>query len=323
MQPYEQLEKDFGEWAQVPNVVACASGTAALHLALEALDLPKGSKVLMPDYTMIACARAVTLAGLEPIFVDCGDDLLMDPDLLRHARYPNVQAIMVVHVYGRICDMDRICAYAKAAKLPVIEDCAESHGARHRWLTAARCWSFYRNKIVHGEEGGAVSFTSPRQAAHAKQLRSLGFTEAHDYEHIPRGHNYRLSNVHAQLVRDSLCNVASEVQARRQVEALYNLYCPTDWKLPHRDAPWVYDLRVPRLIKPRQSKVIAALHKVGIAARHGFKPMSCQDEYKDHECVSKGNAYQYSREVLYLPLTPDMTESRVQLAFDTIHRSLC
>ena len=111
MQPHERLELEFADWAGVKNVVACSSGTAALHLALEALELPRGAKVLVPDFTMVACARAVTLAGLVPVFVDCGEDMLISIDQLEQAVYKlngEAHAIMPVHVYGRRCHMAAI-----------------------------------------------------------------------------------------------------------------------------------------------------------------------------------------------------------------------
>src|SRR5262245_15578515 len=104
MEAYQELEQALGRWVGNPNVVVCSSGTAALHLALEALPIPKGSLVLVPDFTMIACARAVTLAGLTPNFIDCGDDLLMDPTAAFLAAPADARAIMPVHVYGRRCN---------------------------------------------------------------------------------------------------------------------------------------------------------------------------------------------------------------------------
>lgn len=335
MEAYEHLEQEFGRWTGVENVVACASGTAALHLALEALQLPPGSKVIVPDYTMIACARAVTLANLTPVFVDCGKDLLMDPDLvdglLENDRllkdfteedYEGVKAIMAVHVYGRRCNMEAIHELAGKYDLTVVEDMAEAHGVRPHPETDAACWSFYKNKIVAGEEGGAVAFKSTWHQTLAQSLRCLGFTAKHDFRHGPRGHNYRMSNAHARLIIDSLRQVTRNLERRRRQEAAYDSLCPSEWRMPPRDAPWVYDLRIPGLDSDRQDAIVAALNQQGVAARHGFKRMTCQEEYFVPG-MGFTEAAKASREVIYLPLDNREINGHFGVeAFKTIRREL-
>lgn len=334
MESYERFEKEWARWAGVENVVACSSGTAALHLALEALRLPQGSEVILPDYTMVACARAVTLAGLVPVFIDCGKDLLIDPELISQYvdKHPSKWlkqpvAIMPVHVYGRSCNMPAIHDIAAKYDLAVIEDLAEAHGIPPHPNTDAACWSFYKNKIVAGEEGGAISFTGGREPEYAlaKKLRSLGFTEEHDYTHIPRGHNYRMSNSHAKIILDSTTNrwgclqdATANLGHRREVEGWYDKFCPQEWCQPKRDAVWVYDLRISNLLY-LQRPVIEALRNVGIAARYGFKPMSTQEEYKTCRKVGGNEALSASKEVIYLPVQPGITTpDKCREAFDII-----
>jgi perosamine synthetase len=319
VEAYQELEQRFGEWAGVRNVVGCNSGTAALHLALEALKLPSGSEVVVPDFTMVACARAVTLAGLVPVFVDCGDDLLIRPDLIREAITPRAGAIMAVHVYGRRCDM---AAIHRGNAHYVVEDLAEAHGVSPHPETDAACFSFYRNKIIAGEEGGAVAFREPEKATLARSLRSLGFTDAHDFTHIPRAHNYRLANSLASLILASLSNVEANIARRREIEGWYDAACPAEWRMPRRDAVWCYDLRIPGLTAERQTRIVRALQAAGIAARHGFKPMFSQEEYKGCRYVGAGNSVRLSREVLYLPLLPDVTREQAARAFAVVRENL-
>ena len=326
-QPYEQLERDFGRWAGVENVVACSSGTAALHLALEALRLPPGSEVIVPDYGMIACPRAVTLAGLLPVFVDCRDDLLMDlsdmEDFLAATQDNELPAaIILVHVYGRTIDWKRFhqIVSRQAPGRLIIEDMAEAHGAKiNTRRTDAAAWSFYKNKIVAGEEGGAVAFRDPKHAAHARELRTLGFTERHDFIHTPRGHNYRMSNAHATLILDSLKNVEASVGTRRINEAEYDDVCPQEWRMPPRQAPWVYDIRIPGMSHETQRRIVTNLNAAGIAARHGFRPMSEQPEYRYCRVIGKRNASRIASEVFYLPLLP---AADPELAFSIICKSI-
>lgn len=327
MQPFQQLEVEIGKWANVENVVACSSGSAALHLALESMQLPPGSEVLIPDFTMIACARAVTLAGLVPVFVDCNNGLLMDPYLVQEAFDTETGirpvATMAVHIYGRRCDMDAIEEWTKVVNdAVVIEDMAELHGVNQHHQTDAAAWSFYANKCVAGSEGGVVAFRDPAHAALARSLRSLGFTDAHDFAHNPRGHNYRMSNVHAELIRQSLARVETNLALRRQIEGLYDAHCPDEWKMPKRDVVWVYDLKIPGLTRERQSVIVRSLNAAGIAARHSFLPMSCQEEYRSCRTVGRGNALRLSNQVFYLPVQPGVTtEKTAREAFEIIRRA--
>lgn len=356
MQPHEQLERELAAWitrtglpCDPGQVVSCSSGTAALHLALEALGLPAGSGVLVPDYTMVACARAVTLAGLTPVFVDCDERLLMRPVLLgleNGGVGRDVGAVMPVHVYGRRVDMDVLIwdlGRYMDRWLPIVEDLAEAHGVPPHPKTDAACWSFYKNKIVAGEEGGAVMFKDPAHAALARELRCLGFGPLHDFRHRPRGHNYRLAPSLAERVLSSLrrwdtrmrtngipVDQYTPIQQRRLIEGWYDEECPVEWRMPPRDAPWVYDLRVPGLTRGEMWRVVCELNKEGVEARMGFCPMRFQQEYQncrfvtderpgDAGWLASGWAYD---EVLYLPLAPGLvTRESVGRSFEVI-RSL-
>lgn len=312
MELYQQLEKEFGEWAGVKNVVVCSSGTAALHLALEALQLPQGSEVLVPDFTMIACPRAVAMASLVPVFIDCTDNLLMDTWLTTEGINEKTSAIMPVHIYGRQCLMEAIHKIAAKWNLKVVEDLAEAHGVRPHPESAAACWSFYKNKIIAGEEGGAVAFRDPEVAEIARSLRNLGFTDAHDFNHIPRGHNYRLANCLADRVLHSLEVGKGNLAKRRIIEQWYDTWCPLDWRMPKRDVPWVYDIRIGGMTEEKQGRLVRRLNQLGVEARHAFKSMSVQEEFADCRVEGNGNANRLSREVIYLPIQPEMTEGRTK-----------
>lgn len=346
METYQLLEREWAEFNELEPecMVVCSSGTAALHLALEAMRLPKGSSVLVPEFTMVACARSVTLADLTPRFVDCRkDNLLLDIKKAAEAIENGdglVSAIMPVHVYGRQCNMDEISVFSEYYGLAVVEDLAEAHGIRPHKNSDAACWSFYKNKIVAGEEGGAVWFQEAELADYARRLRSLGFTDAHDFTHLPRGHNYRMANVLACVIREGyngLRHYPYRIETRRQIEEWYNTRCNPSWKMPHRQAPWVYDLRIPGLLLNRKFGVdflVSSLHESGIEARHGFKPMSWQPEYaimsEDKEGVQEivggklpWEAAKAASEVLYLPMQPGVvTEEYTEKAFEVIRKCM-
>jgi perosamine synthetase len=230
---------------------------------------------------------------------------------------------MIVHVYGRIVDMERVHRVAERYNLLVVEDMAEAHGAKPHPKTHAVCHSFFKNKIIAGQEGGAVWFRNPMHATLARQLRNLGFTDAHDFRHIARGHNYRMSNAHAELVLESLAKYPDNLRERRRLEALHDTLCPADWKMPPRDAPWVMDFRVPGMREITQDRLVQILNSEGVAARHCFRPMHEQEEYRSCRVVGNGNAARLAREVIYLPLTPgQVTDESVRRAWQIIGRVL-
>lgn len=314
MQMYEILEKELAEWIGVTDVVACSSGTAALHLAFECLQLPLGSEVIVPDFCMVACARAVSMAGLVPVFADCGQDGNIDPEEVEKLITDKTKAILVVHTYGRTCEMETLISIADGQdrELLIVEDMAEVHGIQPQDYSVAACWSFYRNKIVGGEEGGAVCFPGmnvgegPRLA---RSLRSQGFTESHDFQHNPRGCNYRLANCLAEKVLNSLAVYDRSIKRRREIEKIYNQRVPHHWQRPPREIPWVYDLRIPGMSSEIQNKVLWGLKQIGIEARYAFKPMHSQMEYRNHRASCRADptcrslAEVLSREAIYLPLS--------------------
>lgn len=333
MQAYERLECDLARWAGFApeQVVACSSGTAALHLAIEGMKIPQGTRCLVPDYTMIACPRAITLAGLIPTFVDCKEDLTIDPEKLpepeeicrRNAEYILDEScvVMPVHVYGRSCDMPAIADYAGKYYLRVIEDLAEAHGLPPHPNTDAACWSFYRNKIVAGEEGGAVAFKDRTHAQRARMLRSLGFTADHDYTHVPRGHNYRLANCLAELILTSLASVNENTYRRWVSSKVWDSACPSSWAMSIPDQPWVYSFRIHGLLSETQGAIVRALRKRGIEARHGFKPCRRQEEYWDahlERLEEEWESDRAAREVIYLPVDRPITSAEAQDVFDLI-----
>lgn len=312
LESYQLLEKEFAEWCGIPNCIACNSGTAALHLALESLGLPPGSQVLVPEFTYVACARACSLAGLHPVFVDCTDDLLMDLTAIDSYVTERTRAIMAVHIYGRRLDMDLVSAIARRKDLFVIEDRAECPIPFGDYVADATCWSFYKNKVVHGEEGGMVAYPhNLSQASKSRLLRNQG--SRGDYLHCPRAHNYRLANTQASLVRSSLALVDENLRKRREVEQVYNRRVDRTYQMPNRLVPWVYDICLPLECV---AATIAQLSKAQVEFRCSFKPMSMQPEYIGH--YRHLRSYRHSQQVLCLPIDPSMSEQDVAAICDCL-----
>lgn len=325
MQSYEILEHKWADFNKLPRdgMVVCNSGTAALHLGMEALQLPLGSNFVTSDFNMIAVPRAIALAGHVPIFVDCTKRLLMDTLYMnRGLKEPNTYGVIATHIYGRRCPMEEIAGSPNLGSLFLIEDLAEAHGVQPHHRTDIACWSFYKNKIVAGEEGGAVWFRSPTLAERARMLRSLGFTEAHDFMHVPRGHNYRMSNVHADLILNSIADYPTTVHWRAALVGTYDHYCPSNWKMPKRNANWVYDIRIPGMSSSNQTRVVKFLNERGIAARHAFKPMRMQPEFQNCQYLGEMESVHSCSEVIYLPVNASISEDNISQAFKVISSCL-
>jgi dTDP-4-amino-4,6-dideoxygalactose transaminase len=336
LQPYQVLEQRLAQWVCGPNVAVCSSGSAALHLALEALDLPRGSEVIVPTWSFIACARAVTLAGLEPVFVDCQEDGTMNVEQIGEAHRSGampgdrrgVSAVMVVHPNGRRIDMRLVGKMRDTySHLRVVEDMAQLHGfKRSRWTDAA-CWSFNRSKVVAGEEGGAVAFSEDREGQLrcrvVQSLRSQGTVlqeTCGQWHHQAGGMNYRLANALAIPIIASLAQYDNSAMARWKSWHEINSLCPLERRMPWPSVPWVYDFRVPGMTEDRQRQAVAALEELGIAARQGYRPLHLQSEYQGCRRVGGQVAEMLAREVIALPL-PIRSEV-VGLAWDAVRKLL-
>jgi dTDP-4-amino-4,6-dideoxygalactose transaminase len=318
-QPFEQLELEFGQFIGNPNTVAVSSGTAALHIACEVArtkitDDVTGEvrpSIAIPEYTMVACARAAAMADLDIHFVDCNDDLQMNMDLVPDQMH----IVMAVHIYGNLCDRDRVC-YDPG--LLVIEDMAEVHGAKPHPNSFAACWSFYKNKTIHGEEGGMIAFKNPEDARLAKQLRTLGFDDNHDYFHVPRGVNARMSNAHAELILPSLRTFESANATKHFRGNAYDDGVPREWRMSVCRFPWIYPLCIKGMVSFQQGEIVRRLNKKGIAARQGFKSMKLQAEFDDGTADCITNAMRLQHEIIYLPLSETMTRDDVTRICDEL-----
>jgi dTDP-4-amino-4,6-dideoxygalactose transaminase len=236
---YEQLEKEYAKYVKSKFAVSCNSGTSALHLALMALGIGKGDEVIMPDFTMAACGFAVSYTGAKPVFVDCGEDLNIDVTLIERKITKKTKAIMAVHIYGRLCDMAEILRIAKKHNLYVIEDACEAQGAVFNSKADITCYSFFKNKIIHAEEGGICTTNNKKWADRMNYLKNMAFGEKHDYFHEEIGYNYRLPEQQAKMALESLRNVDKNLALRRKKEQELDRIIGS--QMPKRDVVWVYD----------------------------------------------------------------------------------
>jgi dTDP-4-amino-4,6-dideoxygalactose transaminase len=196
-----QLEQLIADYAGISSAVSCANGTDALILALMALDIKPGDEVITTPYTFFSTASSIALLGARPVFVDVREqDLNIDPDLIEKAITPKTKAITVVHLFGKLCDMNRINGIAKKYRLAVVEDMAQSLGSRREGIMSGNfgdiaALSFYPTKNLGGiGEGGMVLTKRQDLGERVRALRVHGMAGT-TYYHEMLGINSRLDEI--------------------------------------------------------------------------------------------------------------------------------
>ncbi|PRY39628.1 DegT/DnrJ/EryC1/StrS family aminotransferase [Umezawaea tangerina] len=310
--PYvKQFEQAFADYNGVAHGVACSSGTAALTLALRALGIGPGDEVIVPEFTMVASAWPVDYVGATPVFVDCRDDLTIDPALIEAKITPRTKAIMPVHVYGRQCDMDAIMDIAFHYNLRVVEDSAEAHGVKP--VGDIACFSLFANKIITAGEGGICLTDDDRLARQLAHLRTMaptsdrlvpGDEQRHSFLHKKVGYNFRMTNMQAAVALAQTERLDEILKIRGEIELRYDKGLkdvPGIILMPPRDVLWMYDVRA-----QRRDDLRAYLAEEGIDTRLFFKPMSQQPGYLSPDWESL-KAARFSRDGLYLPTHAELT----------------
>jgi len=220
----EEFEQAFGKYHE-SKCISCNSGTDALILALKALGIDEDSRVIVPDNTFIATANAVSALGGVPIFAETNDEYLITAEGIKEAYYSEVDAIIVVHLYGNPCDMDSIIDVANEYNLPIIEDCAQAHGATYKGkkvgtFGACGCFSFYPTKNLGAMgDGGAVITGNAQHERFMRILKNNGRMDK--YEYLAEGINSRLDGIQAAVLTEKLKHLDELNYLRRKNAGIY------------------------------------------------------------------------------------------------------
>jgi perosamine synthetase len=224
----KQFEQNFASYCNRKYGVAVSSGTAALDVAIKALNLPKDREIIVPTFTIISPLFSILKAGLKPVLVDC-DSLTwnMDTSQVESKINHKTSAILVVHIYGLPVDMDKIMSLAKKYNLKIIEDAAEMHG---QYFNNQICgsfgdisiFSFYPNKHITTGEGGMVVCNSEQLYDKCQEYRNLSFKKEQRYFHEEEGWNYRMTNIQAALGVAQLEKIHHHIIRKREIGRLYN-----------------------------------------------------------------------------------------------------
>ncbi|MGR9080358.1 DegT/DnrJ/EryC1/StrS family aminotransferase [Rhizobium leguminosarum] len=223
-----RLEQEFADYCDVKHAIAVNTGTSALHLSLLAAGVGPGDEVITVPFTFVATVSAICYAGARPVFVDVEPvTLTMDPAQLEARITPRTKAIIPVHLYGQMADMDAIKAIADRYRIPVIEDACQAHGAQYKGARAGSigtsgCFSFYPGKNLGAcGEGGIVVTNSDDQAKTMRMLRDWG--QEQRYHHLLKGFNYRMDAIQGAILRIKLLHLEAWTEARRAHGRRYSL----------------------------------------------------------------------------------------------------
>lgn len=345
-----QLEKELAKFLNTDNVCACQSGTAALHLSLVEAGVVPGDVVIVPPLTFIAAVNPVKYQFATPVFIDCDDSFCMDPiklksfcneecewdgTVLRH-NGAAVKALVVVHVFGNMADMEAIMDIAEQYNIKVIEDATEALGTYYTegkfkgkyagTIGDFGAYSFNGNKIITTGGGGAVTAKRSETVDHIRYLSTQAKDDPHYYIHHEIGYNYRMTNLQAALGVAQMEELPEFIR-RKQVNYEKYLEFFKDFDLatlmPFRDGvssnKWFYSLKIDRSrIKVSMREIITALGKEGVQTRAIWGLINEQRPYLQEETYKLEKAPYYAERILNIPSSTQITENDILYVADKI-----
>ena len=338
------MEKKLAEFLEVSNVAVCQSGTSALHLAMVEAGVKPGDVVLVPPLTFIAAVNPVKYQFATPVFIDCDDSFCLDPvklgsfceeacvwdgEVLKY-NGSAVKAVVVVHVFGNLADMEAITDIASRFNLKVIEDATEALGTK---CTAGRfagkyagtigdfgAYSFNGNKIITTGGGGAITSNRPEVVDHIRFLSTQAKTDSHYYIHDEVGYNYRMTNLQAAL---GVAQLEELPEFIRRKQRNYDMYMKEfedfeyGYLMPFREGTesnkWFYSICIDRnKITASLRDIISALEKKNIQTRAIWGLINEQKPYEGEVTYKLEKAPYYAGRILNIPSSTQITEEEIK-----------
>lgn len=351
-----RLEEQAAAYLKVEKTAACQSGTAGLHLALLECDVMPGDMVIVPTLTFIAAVNPVRYQFAEPVFMDCDDSLCMDPVKLRrfceqechleggylihNADKKRVKAIVVVHIFGNLADMEAIMDVAEKFHLYVVEDATEALGTCY---TSGRyvgkmagtigdfgAYSFNGNKIITTGGGGMVTAREAKRVEHMQYLSTQAKDDPHYYIHNEIGYNYRMTNVQAALgvaqmeeLPDFIERKHKNLELYRKLLQGFSLGNILEFREGTYSNQWFYSLEIKMdKLKGTLRDVIEALQERGVQSRAIWGLIHEQLPYKDYIAYEMERAPYYSKCILNFPCSTQITEEEIRYVAEQMKQVL-
>ncbi|ACL16174.1 DegT/DnrJ/EryC1/StrS family aminotransferase [Methanosphaerula palustris] len=325
------FEHEFADFCGVRHAIAVNSGTAALHAALAGLEIGPGDQVIVPTFSFFATASCASICGAEPVFVDVDPTTFnINPECVMEAITQKTRAVIGVHLFGQPFDINPISDICEDHNIALIEDAAQSHGARYHNKSVggfgkAGCFSFYPTKNMTTGEGGMITTDDDGYAGTIRRFINHGQSEK--YLHTMIGYNYRMTDIGGAIGRVQLQKLPG-FNKKRIVHATYldtHIHLPglvTPVHLPETDPVYhQYVIRVTDKCSLNRDELIQNLHNNGIGtAVHYPIPIHRQPVYLDsNKSPSCPVAERLCGEVLSVPVHPNITNPMLETICDTIN----
>lgn len=322
------FEREFAKYCGRKYGISVNSGTDALQLALLACGIKKGDEIITVPNSFIATSLAIFNVGAKPVFVDIDPETYnIDVEQIEEKISEKTKAILPVHLYGHVCEMDKIRKIARKHRLKIIEDCAQAHGSEYRRKKApifgVGCFSFYPPKNLGAYGDGGIVVTDDRRVARKlKLLRNYG--QIKKYFHVTKGFNSRLDEMQAAILRVKLKKLDLWNKLRREHANLYSsllkntrLIKPIQ-KIDNKHVFYLYVIR-----SKKRDKLQKFLKSNGVETLiHYPIPLHLQKAHKDLG-YRKGDfpvAEKYAKEILSLPMFPELKEEEIKYVANLIKK---
>jgi len=328
----EKFEADFCKYSKAKYAIAVSNCTAALHLSLKALGIKENDEVIIPDLTFVADANAVLACNAKPVIADINkENFFFSISNVKKNITKKTKAIIPVHIYGQVCNIEEILDLAKDNNLKVVEDCAHAVGTFHKskhvgTIGNTGCFSFYPTKNITTAEGGMVTTNSKKIAEKVRQLRSHGMTKSLKnrysseypwvFDIVEPGYNYRLDEIRAALGVTQLKRIKKINELRKKASLYYhkNLQNISGIVLPDMvndksHSYHLYTIRVTKPFKLSRNQLYKKLKNNGIRTTVYWMPIHEYAAYR--KFAKKSNVVNTAKiydEILALPLFPNISK---------------
>ena len=340
----DEFENKFSEYLGVQDSVSVVNGTAALHLSLKILGVRRNDLVIMPNVTFVASANAISYIGADPILIDINEDdwqmdiCLLDQflsdqcqknkrgDLIHLQSKRRVSAIMIVHVQGNICDMDKLLYICEKYNIPVLEDAAEALGSSYKNNHAGTmgdigCFSFNGNKIISTGGGGMIVSSNSDFTKKAKHLSTTAKVDPLTYYHDEIGYNYRLVNVLAAIGVAQLKKLEAFKEKKIQISSNYRKSLSGIGDIGFQEIKsdvisneWLFTITTNSM-----QKLLSYLNNNGVMSRPFWIPMNELPMYQDCFYVSSDNiSSQIHQKALSIPCSTGISDQEIEEVIEKI-----
>lgn len=353
--PYvNEFEKKIAEYVKAKGAVSCQNGTSGLHMALLLCGVTRDEEVIVPTLTFIAAVNPVRYIGAEPIFVDCDDSLTMDSDKLREfcceeCRFidgklinnktnKHIKAILVVHIFGNMADMNKIMPIAEQYNLKVVEDATEAIGTYYLegkykgkyagTMGTVGVYSFNGNKIITTGGGGMIVSDSEALLKRAKHLTTQAKSDALYCTHDEVGYNYRMTNLQAALGLAQLERLEHFIKTKEENYKLYregiqNIPGLTvlEFRKDIRANYWFYALKCDNRYSLNRDEIIYYLSRKGIQSRPIWSLISEQKPYINNQSYKIEKAKYYLEHIVNIPCSTNLAKKDILYVIDCLKNS--